>query len=85
VRLACHHNMIQGILAGSSRSGAPHNHFAKVSVERLDDRECRASERVGQIFGHNTHPDRGSDSKGFAPSHRPLSVGWRSIPPLGER
>src|SRR5262249_2305038 len=74
-----------GILGGSSRSDAPHSHFAKVSVERLDDRESRASERVGQMSGHNTHPDRGSDSEGLAPSHRPPSVDWRSTPPLGER
>jgi hypothetical protein len=38
-----------GIPGGSSRSDAPHSHSAKVSVERLDDRESRTSERGGQI------------------------------------
>jgi len=82
VLLACHHNMIQAFLGGSGRSGAPHNHFAKVSVQRLDDRESRANERVGRICRRNKHPDRGSDNEGVAPNHRLPSVGWRSTPPL---
>jgi hypothetical protein len=75
----------RGIPGGSSRSIAPHIRSARVSVERSDDRECQASVRVGQICRRNKHPDRGSDNEGVAPNHRPPSVGWRSIPPLGPR
>jgi hypothetical protein len=81
VLLADHNNYGRGIPGESSRSGAPHTRSARVSVERSDDRECQASERVGQICRRNKCPDRGSNNEGVAPNHRPPSVGWQSIPP----
>src|SRR5262249_9535535 len=66
------------ILGGSSQSGAPHNHFAKVSGTGLDDRESRASEGVGGIARHNTHRDRGSDSGGTCPQPQ-AAVSWLAI------
>ena len=73
----------RGIPGGLSRSNAPHVRSAKVNVQRSDGRECQASELVGRRCRRNKRRDRGSDSEGVAPNHRPPSVGWRSIPPLG--
>src|SRR5262249_45933736 len=73
----------RGILGGSSRSIVPHIRSARASGETSDDRECPESERVGRICCRNKHPDRGSDSEGFAPSRMPPSVDWQSIPLLG--
>jgi hypothetical protein len=36
----------RGIPGGLSRSNAPHICSAKVNVQRSDDRECQAKERV---------------------------------------
>jgi hypothetical protein len=73
-----------GIPAVSSRSAVRRTRSTMACAQMCDNRECQASELGQRIHCRNKHPDRGSNSAGFVPSRRRPSVGWQSIPRLGE-
>jgi hypothetical protein len=75
----------QCIPCGSSRSAVLRRRFARASEETSDDLECRSTEPGGQGSRHKLDRGPGSGNEGFAPSHTPPSVDWRSIRPLGAR
>src|ERR1700751_1670667 len=73
----------QYIPAGLNRSAVLHKRFAKVSEETSVDLESRWIEPDAGISRRRRHRGPGSGNVGFAPSHTPPSVDWRSIRPSG--
>ena len=73
----------QCIPGGLNRSTVLHKRFAKVSEETSDGLESRWIEPDAGISRRTRYRGRGSGNEGFAPSHTPPSVDWRSIRPSG--
>jgi len=69
------------IPGGLNRSAVLHKRFAKVSEETSDGLESRWIEPDAGISRRRRHRGPGSGNEGFAPSHTPPSVDWRSIRP----
>jgi len=73
----------QYIPGGLNRSVVPRKRFARVSEETSDDLESRWIEPDAGISRRRRHRGPGSGNVGFAPSHTPPLVDWRSIRPSG--